>query len=58
MKNPYKREDHRQAFDEAVELIKNGMDYLTAAKRLNLNIPREMRKQIAAKAARLLKLSA
>ena len=55
MKNPYKLESHRLAFDQAVELIKSGIDNrFEVAKQLDSGIQREMRRKIAARAARLL----
>lgn len=50
MKNPYKRPDHRQAFDLAVQLIESGQtDYRKIAKQLDHSITREQRLKIAAK---------
>lgn len=55
MKNPYKTESHRLAFDQAVQLIQSGVDdRFEVAKLLDHNIQREMRFKIAAKAARSL----
>lgn len=54
MKNPYKTEPHRLAFDQAVQLIQSGVDdRFEVAKLLDPSIQREMRFKIAAKAARM-----
>lgn len=52
MKNPYKTEAHRLAFDQAVQLLQSGLDRFEVAKLLDHSIQREMRFKIAAKAAR------
>lgn len=55
MKNPYKLDSHRLAFDQAVNLIQSGVDNrFEVAKLLDHSIQREMRFKIAAKAARAL----
>lgn len=55
MKNPYKLELHRLAFDQAVELYQSGMtDDLQISKQLDPAILRYMRQKIAAQVARLL----
>lgn len=55
MKNPYKTEPRRLAFDQAVKLFKSGVDNrFEVAKLLDHSIQREMRFKIAAKAARSL----
>lgn len=52
MKNPYKRPDHRMAFEQSIKLAQAlpDLDYHAIAKQLNHNIQRETRKRIAAKA--------
>lgn len=54
MKNPYKTETHRLAFDQAVELIKKDLDRFEVSKQLDHALPRNLRQNISAKAARLL----
>jgi len=53
-KNPFKRDDHREAFDLAVKLTQEGLDRFQVSKQLDHNIPREMRLKIASKVARIL----
>lgn len=55
MKNPYKRPDHRAAFEKAIELTEAGLDYWDTFKRLDHEVPRYMRQKIAAKVARLVR---
>lgn len=54
MKNPYKIEAHRLAFDQAVKLYQSGVtDYLQISKQLDHSIDRHLRQKIAAKVCRL-----
>lgn len=54
MKNPYKTEPHRLAFDQAVQIYRSGVtDSLQISKQLDHSIQREMRRKIAAKVRRL-----
>jgi hypothetical protein len=55
MKNPYKRDDHRAAFEQALKLLRAGLDRYEVSKQLPHSIPRYKRQSIAAKAARLVK---
>lgn len=52
--NPYQTESHRQAFGLAVELLQTGLDRFEVSKQLDKEMPREMRRKITAKAARML----
>lgn len=55
LKNPYKLEAHRLAFDQAVELYQSGVtDFHIISQKLDHAIQREQRNKIAAKVARLL----
>ena len=57
IKNPYKRPDHRAAFDKALELLRAGLDRFETSKQLkelDPALPRGLRQTISAKAARLL----
>lgn len=53
IKNPYRRPDHRQAFQEALIWLEAGCHWHEVAKLLDPDVPRYKRWQIAAKANRI-----
>ncbi len=53
MKNPYRRQDHRQAHAQAINLAQQGLDRFEISKALDHSVPRWKRQEIAAKAVRM-----
>lgn len=51
--NRYRRPDHRAAYERALALAAEGLDYWQVARQLDPSIRREKRRQIAAKAVRV-----